>query len=221
MLSIAIFFRVNEIVVRGNAVYDRESVIAASGLDKGDSLLTINRASVAARIEVALPYAEQVRVGLVLPDTVVVDITESDLVFAVLSEDGEYWLMNYRGKLLEPVTPETAENHPPITGFTVQSPAAGEKARSSLPENLQSALKLLEGLNGTGLMDKVTALDAAKNYDITLWYQDQYEIRFGTTQELEYKIKYLQAVLTELMDYQTGTIDLTLEEERVAVFTPW
>jgi len=221
MLSIAIFFRVNEIVVRGNAVYDRESVIAATGIEKGDSLLTVNRATVAAGIELALPYAEKVRVGLVLPDTVVVEITESDVLFTVLSDSGESWLMNYRGKLVEQAEPAAAQVHPAVTGLTVRDPAAGEKAMSSSPDNLQSVLKLLESLNGTGLLDKVSAIDAAKNYDLTMWYEDQYEIRFGTTQELDYKIRYLCAVLEELMEYQTGTIDLTFEEERVARFTPW
>lgn len=221
MLSVAIFFRVNEIVVRGNAVYDRETVIAASGLEKGDSLLTINRAAVAAGIEVALPYAEHVRVALVLPDTVVVELTESDVVFTVISDSGETWLMNYRGKLVEQAEPAVADQHPAISGLTVRDPAAGEKAQSSTPDNLQSVLKLLESLNGTGLLDKVTAIDAAKNYDLTLWYEELYEIRFGTVQELDYKIRYLRAVLDELMEFQTGTIDLTFEEERVARFTPW
>ena len=221
MLSIAIFFRINDIVVRGNVVYDKNSVIAASGLQKGDSLLTVNRASVAAGIEVALPYAERVRVALVLPDTVVVEITESEVVFTVLSDSGEHWLMNYRGKLVEQVQPNVAEQHPAISGLTVREPAAGEKAASSSPDNLQSVLKLLESLNGTGLLDKISAIDAAKNYDLKFWYEDQYEIRFGTVQELDYKIRYLRAVLEELMEYQTGTIDLTFEQERVARFTPW
>lgn len=221
MLSIAIFFRVNEIVVRGNAIYDRESIIAASGLEKGDSLLTVNRATVAAGIELALPYAEHVRVALVMPDTVVVEITESDVVFTVISDSGEPWLMNYRGKLVEQAAPAVADQHPAISGLTVRDPEVGEKAVSSTPDNLQSALKLLDSLNGTGLLDKVSAINAAKNYDLTFWYEDQYEIRFGTAQDLDYKIRYLRAVLDELMEFQSGTIDLTFEEERVARFTPW
>ena len=43
----------------------------------------------------------------------------------------------------------------------------------------------------------------------------------GGTDELDYKIWYLQEVLAALDSYQTGMIDLTLDQERAARFIPW
>lgn len=54
----------------------------ASGLELGDNLLTVSRARVAGNIKAALPYVDQVSVGRVLPDTVVISVKESQLVFA-------------------------------------------------------------------------------------------------------------------------------------------
>jgi len=221
LLGITLFFKVNTIEVRGNSVYDAQTVIAASGLEQGDNLLAVSRAAVAARIEVALPYVEHVRITRVLPDTVVLEITESQSVFSVSSDTGEYWLMNFSGKLLETVTQEEAQSHPAITGFTVTAPEAGTKAVSASGDSLDATLTLLSSLQGTGLTDKFTRIDVSKSYDVVAWYGDQFEIQFGTTQEMEYKIKYLQAVLQELTQYQTGTIDLTFREEKVAKFMPW
>ena len=48
IFGITVFFRVNNIVVRGNSVYDRAAVVAASGITEGDNLLTVNKSAVAA-----------------------------------------------------------------------------------------------------------------------------------------------------------------------------
>ena len=221
IFSVAIFFKVHTVEVRGNAVYDSQTVAAASGLEAGDNLLAINKAQVAGKIKAALPYVEQVRIARVMPDTVVLEVRESDAVFSVKSDDGQNWLMSFSGKVLEQVTNEAAEAHPTITGFALKAPEPGAVAKSENSENLTAALTLLNELGGTGLANKVSKLDASKPYHLVMWYADQYEILLGGTDQMDYKIQYLLAVLDELTQYQTGTIDLTFQEEKVARFIPW
>ena len=221
MLGVSVFFKVNRVVVRGNSVYDSETVMKASGIEIGDTLLTVNKGKAAAKSEVALPYVEHVRLSRVLPDTIILEITESEAVFSVLSDSGEYWLMNYRGKLLESVSEEVAEQHASILGFTVIAPEVGEKAVPSVQESFDAVMTVLGEMSGTGLMDDFTRLDATKNYDIVMYHGEQYEICLGTTEEMDYKFRFLKAVLEELSDNQPGTIDLTFREEKVAKFMPW
>ena len=73
-------------------------------------------------------------------------------------------------------------------------------------------------MEGTGLMDQITSLDAKKSFDLILYCGDRLEILLGGTEELEYKIQYLQVILEDLEDYRVGTIDLTFDVERVARF---
>ncbi len=221
ILGVSVFFKVNRVEVRGNSLYDSETVLAASGLEVGDTLLAVNKAKAAARIEVALPYVEHVRVSRVLPDTIVIEITESEAVFSVLSDTGEYWLMNYRGKLLESVSEATAEEHASIVGFTVIAPVVGETATPSSKESFDAALAVLSEMSGTGLMGNFTRLDTTKTYDIVMLQGEQYEICLGNTEEMDYKFRFLKAVLEQLSDNQPGTIDLTFREEKVAKFMPW
>ena len=219
--SIAIFFKVRTVEVHGNAVYDSQTVEKASGISKGDNLLAVNKAAAAGKIKASLPYVEQVRVLRRLPDTIVLEVKESDAVFTVRSDAGQNWLMSFSGKLLEAVPTEEAEKHPAIVGFAVKAPETGKQAFSENADALSAALVLLEQLNGTGLAEKTSKVDASKPYDMVLWYTDQYEIRLGGTDQMDYKIKYLLAVLEQLTQYQTGTIDLTFDEEKVARFIPW
>lgn len=39
--------------------------------------------------------------------------------------------------------------------------------------------------------------------------------------ELSYKIRYMTQAVASLPDYQSGVLDLTFQEDRKAVFTPW
>ncbi len=221
MLGVSVFFKVNRVEVRGNSLYDSQTVLSASGIEVGDTLLTVNKGKAAAKIEVALPYVEHVRVSRVLPDTIVIEITESEAVFSVVSDTGEYWLMNYRGKLLESVSEEVAQAHGSIAGFTVIAPVVGETAVPSSTEAFEAALLVLSEMSGTGLLGNFTRLDTTKTYDIVMWQGEQYEICLGSTEEMDYKFRFLKAVLEELSDNQPGTIDLTFREEKVAKFMPW
>jgi cell division protein FtsQ len=221
ILGVSVFFKVNRVEVRGNSLYDSETVLMASGLELGDTLLTVNKGKAAAKIEVALPYVEHVRVSRVLPDTIVIEITESEAVFSVRSDAGEYWLMNYRGKLLESVDETTAGEHAAIVGFTVIAPEIGETATPSNKDSFDAAMTVLSQMSGTGLMATFTRLDTTKTYDIVMLQGEQYEICLGSTEEMDYKFRFLKAVLEELSDNQPGTIDLTFRDEKVAKFMPW
>ena len=49
---------------------------------------------------------------------------------------------------------------------------------------------------------------------------DRYEILLGSSQQMEYKMQYLVAILDQLSEYQAGTIDLTLTTDSKASFRP-
>ena len=115
----------------------------------------------------------------------------------------------------------TAEQYPVLTGLTLNSAVVGCDAVTADPEQIAAAETILTGMEEWGLVDVITTVDLTKLYDIVLWYGEQFEIDLGSTENLAYKIQYLQAVLAELNEGQSGVIDLTFETETVARFLPW
>lgn len=220
VMSVVIFFQVHTIYVDGNAVYSREEILQASGLKEGDNLLTLSKPAMAGRILAALPYVEKVQISRVLPDTVAITVTESQVVFSVTDEAGGRWLINSEGKVLEQVDEAAAAAHPAIAGITAKAPAVGAALQAEPQESLDAALQILGELEGTGILPQISGLNVEKLFDILLWYGDRYEIKLGGAEDLSYKISYLAAVLDQLDDYQTGIIDLTFDEKRVARFLP-
>ena len=220
VFGVAIFFKVGRIEVQGNAIYSDETVVEASGLELGDNLLTVSRAAVGGSVKAALPYVDQVSVGRVLPDTVVISVKESELVFAAQTDTNAYWLISPSGKALERIDESLLEQYPQIVGLTLQNPTAGQTVTAVNSSTLDAVLTLFSELDGTGILEHVAGLNVEKEYDMILQYDDRYEIDLGSSDRLPYKVQYLQAILAQLSDFQAGTIDLTLTEANRAKFHP-
>lgn len=216
----AIFFKITEIQVVGNNLYSTDEVTAASGIQLGDNLLSVSRGTVAGRIQASLPYVEDVQVGRALPGTVTITVRESDAVYAVCAANGTVWLMNSSGKLLEQAD-LAVTSYPWILGVTVQDPKVGAAATCAETEALEAALAVIDLLDDTDFLPKIVEINVEKPYDIVLKYQDLYEIHLGSADQMEYKMRYLTAILADSQISGGGIIDLTLEEENAAVFKPW
>lgn len=220
VFGLSIFFKVTDIQVTGNQVYSAEDVVAASGLQTGDNLVTINKGTVVGKILAQLPFVEEISMERVLPGTVVIHVVESDVVYSVAGDDGGSWLINGGGKILAKAD-STAE-YPRLTGITVQNPVIGQPmASEEQAENVTAALELLPLLEATDSISQVTEVRVDKTYDLVVLYGDTYEIHLGGTEQLEYKMEYLSAILKEPQVAEGGIIDLSLEESSVAVFKPW
>ena len=223
VLGVAIFFQVNDVQVQGNKLYSAEQVVEASGVEVGDNLLMVNRATVVGSVQAKLPYVQTVSVGRILPDTVVIKVHESDIAGLVEADVGSQWYVNTEGRILGSSLDGFQGQIVELTGFTVTAPVAGQQAVASvdMEENMNAALMVLAEMEGSGLIERVTGIDAEKSYDIHVYCGTQYDVLLGGTDELDYKVWYLQGVLEQLQPYQAGIIDLTFDQEGAARFSPW
>lgn len=220
VFGVAIFFKVHTIEVQGGSIYSAEQIAEASQIRVGDNLLTVNKALAVGNIKAALPYVEEVSIARSLPDGIIIQVKESSLSFAVMTDTNAAWLISPGGRALERVEPATFEEQPHITGLLISSPTAGQTVSSSTPTALSAALNVLAELDGTGLLEHIRVIDVEKEYDIVLQYDERYEVLLGGTDDMDYKIRYLCSILDQLSEYQAGTIDLTQAAQKKATFQP-
>lgn len=254
-LSLWLFFKVGSLAVSnlgsqtvdgvsvaGNGRYSAQTIVAASGIRTGDSLLGINKAKISSQIMTKLPYVKSVRVGIKLPDTVNIEIEELDVVYAVAEPDGSWWLMNAQGKLIEKTDAAEASEHTKVLGVELDLPAVGQQAvareqvaqtdgedgstQATQPvtitnsQRLQTALTILQYLEDGDVMGEVVSLDVADMGGIVMLYGQRFKIQMGDSTELKYKINMALAAIKQLADHDRGTLDVSFIVRDDVIYTP-
>lgn len=240
-----VFFRVETISVSGNQRYTQEDIIAASGIQTGDNLYALNKVRIGRNIRTQLPYVGELSINRVLPSTIVIQVTEWEAVAQVAVPDQaqaaaaqeelaggdpdaepavlaqEPWLINARGKLLEPAPADSRAI--PVTGLTPVAPQAGNMLETPESEKtrLEALTALLEALEQEELFSQITSI-RLESTQLTVRYLDRFDVRMRVNADFAYSLRLMQAVRRELEAQGDpeikGSIDLT-QKDRDAVFS--
>ena len=133
VLGMSIFFKVETVKVSGCKTYTEWEIAEASGIETGSNLLTVSRAQVSGNIISRLPYVDSVRVGIFLPDTVNIEIKELDIVYAIEDAEGNWWLMNDEGKIVEEINTVSSKEYTRILGVRLEGAEVGKVAVAEEP----------------------------------------------------------------------------------------
>ena len=232
VLALSVFFKVEKITVSGAEVYSAWAIREASGISEGDNLLTFSHARAGAQIKANLPYVNTVRFGIKLPDTVNIIVEEAEVVYSIKDSNGQWWLMNSSGRVVEQTNQGKAANYTQVLGVTLESPAvnlqgvAAEQAPTEtdasgefIPvtvtgaQRLSTALQILKALESNDIVGDAASVDVTRTEDIVLWYGTRYQVNLGDSSRLDYKIACMNDVILQMSDYQSGILDIS--------FTHW
>ena len=229
IMGLSVFFKVETIQVSGAEVYSEWAIREASGLTEGDNLLTFSHARSAALIKANLPYVDTVRFGIKLPDTVNIIVKEDDVVYAIKDQNGQWWLMNSDGRIVEMGDNSKASGHTQILGVALENPIPNERAvaMEAVPaetlaegetmavisttgaQRLTAALQILQALEENDIVGSAASVDVTRIEDIILWYGTRYQVNLGDSARLDYKIACMNDVILQMSDYQSGILDIS------------
>lgn len=217
--ALALFFKVDQVEVSGNARYSTEQVVEASGVTIGENLFFLNKYEAAARITQQLPYVESARISRRLPNTLCIQVSECEHALAV-EQKGTVWLLCYNGKIADTAQGEEPANYTVLTGLTLREPAIGQTAavEAGQESRWETLLSLLEQLHQKDMLQDLQEIHLEESAYLTLRYLDRFDVQLLPTADFDYKLEYLRAVVERLEDNEKGTIDLT--EEGKASFIP-
>lgn len=232
VFGMSIFFKTQQVTVSGAEKYSAWEIKEASGIQQGDALLSLSEAKITAKIRAKLPYVGDVRVGIKLPNTVNIEITELDVVYSVADAGGQWWLMDAGGRLVDTADTQSAKAHTRITGVQIQSGEIGKQAIAAEPtpsedattdtgptvvtlppissaEKLSAAVQVLTALENCGVMGTVDSVDVSDPQSLQLSYEGRYQVSLGDTSRLDYKIGAMKASIQKMGEYQTGYLDVS------------
>ena len=250
VFGMSIFFKVGEeatedgnmapkIYISGTNKYTAAEIVEASGIKVGENLLTLRKSEISGRILERLTYVTQVRVGIKLPDTVNIEIVETDVVYAVEADDGSWWMIRSDGKVVEKTNAADAKQTTVVTGVKLDAPKVGAQAVAKQPETpeseeeqqpvtilaseqLDAALKIMENLEKCGVIGNAASIDVTRLNNLQLWYEDRYDVSLGDATRLDYKISAMKAAVDKMKTSNRGMLDVsfTIKETEV-VYTPF
>lgn len=246
--GMSIFFKVDKsaITVSGMSKYKPEEIIAASGIQDGENLLGLSEPGISGRIITQLPYISKVRIGIKLPDTVNIEVTELSVVYAVASGDGNWWLMDSDGKLVDKITGAAAKSYTRIVGVElINDSAIGQQAVAREPEIetqpdttqestevptvavvrnsdlLAAAISILQHLEQNGVVGLIDSIDVTHLNSLQMQYGDQFRVNLGDTDRLDYKISCMKAAVAKMEDYESGELDVSFTiNPKEVIYTP-
>ncbi len=239
VVGMSIFFKVGVVNVAGSEKYTAWDVKQASGIQDGENLLTLNKSRVVGKIKTTLPYVNEVRIGIKLPNTVNIEITELSVAYAIADDADNWWLMDAQGKILEQTSALEAKAYTQVLGITVTGPQAGQQAVATEPEpateletdesgateevtvpvtvrgreKLDAAVMILQYLEDNGVLGEMASIDVTDISNMEMWYSDRYQILLGDATQLNRKVKSVKLAIDQMSEYQTGVLD--------ASFTIW
>lgn len=230
LFGMSIFFKANRVEVSGTLnIYEPWQIEQAADILEGENLLTLNKRKISARIQQQLHYVDTVQVAIRLPDTVVIHVTELNVVYAAQDQLGHWWLLNRDGKIVDRCDPAALADYSRITGVQLDTPEVGAMAVAYEPpqtpdengvtppvtvyarERLAAALQVMKNMESTGFITAVNNvnLDVTDIVDITLKCDSRFEILLGDSTVLSEKLTGLKQLILEMDKSESGILDVS------------
>ncbi len=212
--AVETFFKITNIEVTGNGNYAAEFIIDTAGVELGDSLVILNKGKMKNNILNACSFVESVNIKRSFPDTLVIELEESQLL-AYLEADTGYCVINRKCRIVDVPAVEPA-GYIKITGIKAAKPEMGKQLKidGDASEGRYDYLcDLLALMPQNDIYTKVTAIDAENIASYSFDYEGRLEVVFGKNENLEKKFKLFLSILEDLNAADKGTINLSQKGE--------
>ena len=134
----------------------------------------------------------------------------------------EPWLINVKGKLLEPAPADSRAIA--VTGLAPVAPQAGDMVEVPKSEGtkLSALTSLLEAVQEAGLTGQVSAVQLSST-QLTLRYLDRFDVKMKLNADFSYDLRLMETVRLQIEEKYSvdaaGSIDLT-QSGYDAVYAP-
>ena len=216
LFAVTVFFTVDIIEVNGNTVYTSDEIIDKTGIHFGDNLLLMDKFQAIDRIKESLMFIDSVEIRRSLPNKLIINVTEVVLAIAFDCGDGNYWLADTNGRLLEKVA-EVPAYSATVSGIALKNPLPGKVFTALESEKQQPMETLLAALEANDCFQYVSNIRIEKIYDIRMTYKDRYEVIFGRSDTIDNAVAKLELVVSELETQGTYSAEIDFSDGSIRV----
>lgn len=217
-------FDIKEVRVEGISPavpYSAEDIIEFLNVGDNTNLITYDRRRAQRSLLYQFPYIEEIEVNKKFPSAIEVVITENKGTQYINIGD-DVFILSSGGRVLEIVDDPfyDGKNRMQLVSPDVKRCVCGEDIVFERSETISIMSNITEQLDKYELTEKMTCLDITDKFDVRLMYDNRFEIRLGTFENPDVKIKLFSAMIkNKSWDDFTGIIDISSGSEAEVRFT--
>jgi cell division septal protein FtsQ len=220
VLCLTVLFKIDTITIKGNSIYSNSEITAVLPIEQNNNLLLCDIDSAEKELEESLPYVYKAEITRKLPTTIIVNITETQTIYAVKNEDKTYTLLDENFKVLETNSAKKPEGSIVIKKLTLTSANVGMTAGFEKEQVQKDLSAMTAQIKSMSLQDEITSIysvDINNNYMV---YDGRITYKFGTTENLENKI-YSALTATEKLNESNPNAkgEMTVTDVKQIYFT--
>lgn len=208
VLSLTVLFKTEKISVKGNTLYDENTIVELSGVKLEQNIFLAKWSATPNQIIDALPYVEDAKVDFTIPDTITITIKNADPAYVIIS-DGKYYKVSGSGRILE-IEDSDSQQLPVLKCSELTVTEVG-KYISFKDENFYKILSEISDCLEKNEFTNVNLVDMNETANISLIYDKRIKIVLGLPEDIDYKLRTAMTIINQKLDPEgTGVISGTL-----------
>lgn len=185
VLSLTVFFHINNITVNSNKIYTKEEILSQCTIDVGENLFLSDTKSAQQRLEESLPYIYNAEIKRKLPDKIEINITEARVAYSIKNKDKTFIYLDDNFKVLElgaqkskGIKISKAEIKKSVAGFKI------EFKNDDTGDCIEQLARVVKDNNFT----EITSIYSNNISDNYVIYDGRIKFKLGNCDDLEAKI---------------------------------
>ena len=209
ILSLTVFFKIDEIEVKGKSRYSGDEIKASCMIKQGDNLILCNTSPGEKNIWEKFPYIEKVNINKELFNKIIITVKEATPT-CVIESEGKYVLLSESGKIID--ISDTLRNTeiPKIMGAKLKEPKLSSTIKykdNNVEEYINEILEAAEKYE----LGTIEIIDISNMSKITLTGKQGLRIVIGTPESIDYKLKTAKKIIEKsLSEKDKGILDVSL-----------
>ena len=205
VLSVTVLFPIKDISSKGSKVYTEAEIIENCDINIGDNLIALSKSKSLNKLKANLPFVENIEFKRTFPNSLTLKITDAK-EHACYQIDKKYYSVSKSGWVLKSYS-KKPKNLMLVKSDKVKC-KVGTEIEFSDDTIKETSSTVADTLNTYKL--SVEYVDITDKLSIKAKVEGRFIVNFGSSKDLELKIKHLNAMIKEIDKNATGKIDLSM-----------
>ncbi len=204
-LSLTVFFNIKKIDITGTDLYTDEQIVQIAGLSDDDNLFRIDTDQMKSDILSSFPYLEDITIKRKLPSTLQFTAVQAVPMANIQNDDGTFCVISTTGRIVETGVLDKKEGLVTVSGMDLKVKDLGKTYEDKDSMKTTILNQILSEINALG-MTKMNTINLKDRTNIKMKYDGRLDIEVGSSVDLSFKIRYVDAVIKKLSPTYQGTL---------------